>query len=74
MSSSFDKNMSTCLYALMLICSDTFMIECSYVNMHRYSHAFKFTCHNDRGLPGLRALIITCPLACMPSSSYAWML
>ena len=74
MSTCFDKNMSTCLYALMLIYSDTFMIECSYVNMVCWSHAFNFTCHDDRVLPCLHTLMITCPIACMPLSSYAWTL
>ena len=66
--------MLTCLYALILICSNTFMIGCSYVNMLCWSHTFKFTCHNDRVLPYLHVLMITCPLAYMLSSSYAWML
>ena len=71
MSTCFDKNMSSCLYASMLICTDTFMIGCSYVNMLRWSHVFKFTCHDDRVLPCLHALMITWPLDCMPSSSFA---
>ena len=32
----FDENMSSCLYDFMIICSDTFMIGCAYVNMLRW--------------------------------------
>ena len=44
MSTYFDENMSTCLNALMLICSDTFMIESYYVNMLCWSHAMMIEC------------------------------
>ena len=35
---------STCLYALMLICLDTFMIRCSYVKLLCCSHATMIEC------------------------------
>ena len=49
-----------------------FLIACSYVHMHCWSHASMFTCLDDSMLPCLHTLRITCPLACMPSNSYAW--
>ena len=58
----------------MLICSDTFMITCSYVHMLCWSHASMFTCLDNSMLPCLHAFIIAYPLACMPSSSNAWTL
>ena len=74
MSTCFDENKSICIYALILICSNAFMIGCSYVNKLHWSHAFKFTCHDDKVILCVHALMITCPLAVMPLSSYAWTL
>ena len=55
----------------MLICSDTFLIACSYVHMHCWSHAFMFTCLDDSRPLMYVIFLITYPLAYMPSSSYA---
>ena len=57
-----------CLNARM---AEHFLIACSYVHMLCWSHASKFTCLDDSMLPFLHTLLITCLLACMPSSSYA---
>ena len=46
-----------------------FLIACSYVHMLCWSHASTFTCLDDSILLCLHTLMITCPLACMPSSS-----
>ena len=58
-----------CLNALM---PEHFLIACSYVHVLCWSYASMFTCLDDSMLSCLHALMITCPLACMPSNSYAW--
>ena len=58
-----------CLNALV---PEHFLIACSYVRMLCWSHASMFTCLEDSMLPCLHTLLITCPLAFMPSNSYAW--
>ena len=45
-----------------------FLIACSFVHMICWSHSSVFTCIDDSMLPCLPALLITCPLACMPSN------
>ena len=49
-----------------------FLIACSYVHMLYWSRASLFTCLDDSMLPCRHTLMVTCPLSCMPSSSYAW--
>ena len=66
-----------CLLACMpwwLICTNNFIIACSYVHMIYWSHAFMFTCLDDRMLPCQHTLMITSLLPCTPSISYAWIL
>ena len=51
----------------MLTCLLALMITCSYVIMLWCSHASMLTCFNDHMLPCLHALMITRPLAFIPS-------
>ena len=56
----------TCLNAHM---PEHFLISCSYVHVLCWSHASMFTCLEDSMLLCLHSLMITCPIACKPSSS-----
>ena len=71
------QQMSTCLNALMLIFRrliwlDSYMLKCFIDYEHLCSHATMMECFFIYMLWWSHAHLHVCPLACMPSRSYAW--